>query len=373
MANKPLTLEEIDPNFKLNKLVDLSDVAFYDVMDEPFEKYGFYCCSREEGYKRLPDDLARKVNSGVAVLYRQTAGGRVRFATDSSYIAIRVRMPSIHQHPHMPLSGSSGFDLFIDDPETGESRFCPSKFYPSPADRDGFSAKADFKTRKLRYFTLYFPNYNEVDEVYIGLQRDAMLQGGARYRDCEPIVFYGSSITQGGCASRPGNAYTHVVSRRLNMDFLNFGFSGNGKAEDNIVDYLCTLSMSIFVSDYDHNAPDAEYLKKTHCKMYQKIRAAHPHIPYIMLSKPDFNYSLNGIAANVARRDVIYETYRYAIGQGDENVYFIDGESLFRGRHEDMCTIDGCHPNDLGFAYMSDAVSETIRRIQMQEKLYKKR
>ena len=370
MARKALSMEEIDPNFKLNTNINEKDIVFYDVMDEPFEKYGFYNCCREEGYKRLPDDLAKRVNSGVASLYRQTSGGRVRFCTDSSYIAIRVKMLQIRRHPHMPLSGGSGFDLFLDDPETGESRFCPSKFYPSPDDVDGFCAKADFKTRKSRYFTLYFPNYNEVDQVYIGLQEDAVLDRGARYKECDPIIFYGSSITQGGCASRAGNAYTHVVSRRLNMDFLNLGFSGNGKAEDTIVDYMCTLPMSVFVSDYDHNAPNAEFLKATHLKMYQKIRAAHPDIPYVILSKPDFNFSLGGIENNIARRDVIYETYRYAITNGDRNVYFIDGESLFRGRHEDMCTVDGCHPNDLGFAYMADAVYETLRRIMIQKKLY---
>ena len=111
MARKALSVEEIDPNFKLNTNINEKDIVFYDVMDEPFDKYGFYNCCREEGYKRLPDDLAKCVNSGVAALYRHTAGGRVRFCTDSSYIAIRVKMPSIHRWPHMPLSGASGMSF----------------------------------------------------------------------------------------------------------------------------------------------------------------------------------------------------------------------------------------------------------------------
>lgn len=370
MERKPLSLEEIDPNFKLEKTIGESDVCFYDLMDEPFEKYGFYHCCREEGYKRLPDEIGKNVNAGVATLYLHTAGGRVRFATDSCYLAIRVITQKIHHHPHMATSGGAGFDLYLDDPETGNSRYVAAKFFPAEEDTDEFSAKVNFKTRKLRYFTLYFPNYNEVESVYLGLQEDAVLEKGAKYRALDPIVYYGSSITQGGCASRPGNAYTHVVSRRLNMDFLNLGFSGSGKGEDLIVDYMATLPMSFFVCDYDHNAPSVEHLRATHLKLYQKIRAAKPNVPFIMLSKPDFNFSVAYSENNRNRRDVIYETYRYAIEHGDKNVYFIDGESLFRGPYEDMCTVDGCHPNDLGFALMADAVTATIQRIMMQEKSY---
>ena len=128
--------------------------------------------------------------------------------------------------------------------------------------------------------------------------------------------------------------------------------------------------MSAFVCDYDHNAPSAEHLRNTHLKLYQKIRAAHPTIPFLIMSKPDFNYSLNPQSENKLRRDVIYETYRYAISNGDQNVYFIDGESIFRGPYEDMCTVDGCHPNDLGMALMADAVSETLRRIQNYKNIY---
>ena len=128
--------------------------------------------------------------------------------------------------------------------------------------------------------------------------------------------------------------------------------------------------MSIFVCDYDHNAPNAEHLKKTHLKLYQKIRAAHPDIPFLILSKPDFNFALTSESENKYRRDVIYETYRHAITSGDKHVYFVDGESMLRGHYEDMCTVDGTHPNDLGMALMADAVSETIRRIILQQKMY---
>ena len=370
MSKKPLKIEDIDPNFKPQDEIREPDVVFYDVMDEPFEKYGFYNCCKEEGYKRLPDDIAKNVNSGVAHLYLHTAGGRVRFSTDSKYVAIRVSFPSIDRHSVLSLSGSAGFDLFIDDPETGNSRFCKAGFFPQSVDQTGFTGKVTFTTRQKRYFTLYFPCYNSVESVVIGLQEDAMLEGGMKYRNEQPVVFYGSSITQGGCASRSGNTYINLVSRKLNTDILNLGFSGNGKCEDLIVDYMATLSMSAFVSDYDHNAPNAEHLRKTHLKMYQKIRAAHPDIPYLIMSKPDFNFNITGKGENHLRRDVIYDTYRYAIEHGDRNVYFLDGESFFSGPYEDMCTVDGCHPNDLGMAFMADSVIETLKRISLLKNFY---
>lgn len=365
MDKKPLKIEEIDPNFKAQEQIGESDVVFYDVMDEPFEKYGFYNCSHAEGYKRLPDDIAKNVNPGVASLYLHTASGRVRFATDSRYIAIRVSFPNgIDKHSVLALSGSAGFDLFIDDPKTGDSRFCKARFFPQSINQTEFTAKVTFSTAKKRFFTMYFPSYNSVGSVLIGLQADAMLEGGMKYSDKAPIVFYGSSITQGASASRPGNSYVNTVSRKLNTDILNLGFSGSGRGEDLIVDYMATLSMSAFVCDYDHNAPNAEHLRKTHLKLYKKIRASHPDIPYLIMTKPDFNFNITGHGENHLRRDVIYDTYRYAIEHGDKNVYFLDGEGFFRGPYEDMCTVDGTHPNDLGMAFMADEVIETFKRIE---------
>jgi hypothetical protein len=228
---------------------------------------------------------------------------------------------------------------------------------------DGYESIIRFKTRELRHFTIHFPTYSNVHALFIGLQQDATVGGGMKYRDLPPVVYYGSSITQGGCTSRPGNIYQNVVSRRLRLDYLDLGFSGSGRAEDLIVDYMAGLPMSAFVSDYDHNAPNAEYLAKTHCKMYQRIREAKPDIPYIMMSRVDFDC---GYDENVERRDVIIDTYRYARAQGDRNVYLIDGEGVFRGKYVDMCTVDGVHPNDLGFALMADAVEATLVRAMTQ-------
>ena len=361
-------ISKIDPNMRVETKLALEDVKFYDVREDPFEVYGLYNYKKEPVFKRLPDEIGLNVNHGVSHLYLDTAGGRVRFSTDSQYVAIKALVPSIYQTRTMSLISCAAFDIYVDDPVTGESRYrkCIGPTFEST---DSFEGVLHFNTRQLRYFTVCFPSYNHVDTLYIGLQQDATVGEGMKYKDIPPIVYYGSSITQGACACRPGNIYENIICRQLGIDYINLGFSGNGKAEDTIVDYMCTLPMSIFVSDYDHNAPNAEYLRNTHLKMYQKIRAAHPDIPYIMLSKPDYD-NLQKLEENIDRLNVVCDTYRYAYEHGDRNVYYIDGSSIFRGPYEDMCTVEGTHPNDLGFALMADAIGATIRRSFTQKKIY---
>lgn len=352
-----MDISKIDRNFKIEANIGEADAVFLDVREAPFDLYGLYSPSEPGAFRRLPDEIGKNVNEGVASLYLYTAGGRVRFCTDSRYVAIKAIMPSVNHMPHMPLSGSSGFDLFLEDPRFGSSVFVKN-FTPAVGTKDGFEGKVDFGERKMRWFTLNFPTYNGVLGLWIGLQKDAQVGHGQKYLDVPPVVYYGSSITQGGCSARPGTAYQAIVSRRLNLDFINLGFSGSGKGEELIVDYMAGMEMSAFVSDYDHNAPNPEHLEATHRRVYERVRAAHPDIPYLILSKPDFGYS--GFDS-VRRRNVIFDTYRYATEQGDKNVYFIDGESLFRGPNHELCTVDGCHPTDMGFSLMADAVEHELR------------
>ena len=351
-----MDIAKIDRNFKIETDIGESDVVFYDVRRAPFAVYGLYDYQNQPDFKRLPDDVARATSDGVNYLYRNTAGGRVRFATDSRYVAIKAEMPSIARMNHMPMSGSSAFDLYVDDPDTETTEFSAS-FRPDVNMTDGYESKRDFGSRRMRFVTINFPSYSHVKNLYIGLQEDAKVEAGMAYKPFLPVVYYGSSITQGGCSSRPGNAYTNVISQRNNLDFINLGFSGNGKGEDTIVNYMATLSMSAFVSDYDHNAPNPEHLRATHFKLYSAIRKMHPDIPYVMVSRPNFNPH---VKSDCERRSVILDSYHEAKRAGDQNVYFVDGASIFKGPYANLCTVDGTHPNDMGFALMADAIGEEL-------------
>ena len=154
------------------------------------------------------------------------------------------------------------------------------------------------------------------------------------------------------------NIYENFISQAYNLDYRNFGFAGAAKGEKTMAEFLAGLEMCAFVCDYDHNAPSVDHLRATHEPLYRAIRAAHPDIPYVMMTRPDFD----GDRANsAARRDVVYETYRRALSEGDRNVYFIDGERLLSGPYLDMATVDGCHPTDLGFYKMALALEPILR------------
>ncbi len=354
---------KVDRNFSVNTSISKTDITFYDVRKEPFEVYGLYDYKNQPEFKRMPDDVAQSISKGVAMLNFHTAGGRVRFCTDSRYVAIYAEMPEITRVSHNSLTGCAAFDLYVDDDITGESTFC-KPFIPDLSITDKYESVIGFSDNQKRYYTICFPSYSSVKNLYIGLQKDAFVGEGMKYRDTLPILYYGSSITQGGCASHAGNIYQNIICRRMNMDYINLGFSGSGRGEDEVVEYMANLEMSAFVCDYDLNAPNPEHLKNTHLKMYKKIREAHPDIPYIMLSCPSLYNRFDEI---YERREVVHDTYRYAYEAGDKNVYFIDGELLFAGPYRDLCSVDGVHPTDVGFALMADKIGDALKRAFAQK------
>lgn len=388
-----MTASHVDFNLIVKEHLIPNDVCWHNVKEGKVYIYGLLC-SEESGFCRLPARVAQATSQGVCSLYTNTAGGRIRFKTNSPYLAIRAVMPNICRFPHMSLTGTSGFDLYQvkNDIQTYIHTFIPplemQHGYESlitlrndkalKAEHDATRAEhadtralaandgtrtehdgtwmehADALVSAETEYVLNFPLYSDVSELLIGIQKGSSLLPGGKYRNQKPIVFYGSYITQGGCASRPGNCYQNFISRHYNLDYLNLDFSGSGKAEEPVVQYMASLNMSMFVSDYDYNAPDADYLAKTHYRMYQIIRQQQPRLPYIMMCRPNFEKD------SLRRRDIIFHTYQQAKADGDTRVFVIDGSSLFQGMDRDTCTVDSIHPNDFGFYRMIDAIGSII-------------
>jgi len=350
------TIEKIDKNLEVAKVIDAPDCVFHDVKKAPFKIYGLYNPSELGRFRRIPADVAAEISEGMVRLATHTAGGRVRFSTDSEYVAIQCKMPEITHFAHMPVTGVSGFDMYV---MKGECEVFEKTFVPPYDITDGYVSIYHFESREKREITINFPLYNSVEYLYIGLEPDAFLGEGHKYRYETPVVYYGSSITQGGCASRPGNSYEAFISQRLSCDYINLGFSGNAKGEDAMMDYIASLDMSVFVYDYDNNTPSVEHLAVTHEKGFKKIRKAHPELPVIFVSAPNDN--IRGSKENfILRREIIFNTYMNAFKAGDRNVYFVDGTSIFNGEFPNSCTVDGCHPNDLGFIRMADSIGRAV-------------
>ena len=333
----------------------MGNIKFYKVWEAPFKVYGLYGDIEKNGFRRMPEEVAKSTSNEVHSLYIHTSGGRVRFRTDSKTVVIKINGPS-STFPtwHLTAMMRNGADLYIDYPYgsvyTG---------FVKPQNNSGDCTEVINMPGGEHDVTVYLPLYGSIDSFEIGLCEGASLKKhSSPYQNELPILFYGSSITQGACASRPGRAYEALLSRKYNVDYTCLGFSGGCKAEDAIVEYMSTLPMCAFVSDYDYNASDSEYLKATHHKLYLKIREKNPDIPYYMITRPNFYF----IEDHIIRRDVIMQSYLDARAAGDKNVYFIDGSAFFNGESVGDLTLDLTHPNDQGFSKMADYIGDVIAK-----------
>ena len=338
-------ITDIDKNFKVETNIKQEGIKYYNPEEKPFKIHGVF--READKFRRLPQAVSETVNEGVLMLGAHTAGGRIRFRTDSKYIALVARIAA-GRMPHFAFAGSAGFDIYVD------GRYF-STYVPTVDVTNHVEGIKTFPDSKMREITIHLPLYSCVHELYIGLDENAALQEATPYRVKKPIVYYGSSITQGGCASRPGMAYQNIISRHFDCDHINLGYSGSAKGEETMARYIAGLEMSAFVLDYDHNAPTAEHLDKTHENFFKIIREANPALPIIMMPRP----AIFDCRDDDRRRAVIEKTFSNAKAAGDKNVYYISSAELC-ALCGDEGLVDGCHPTDFGFASMSRAIIEVI-------------
>ena len=236
-----MDISKIDKNLAVKTEIDREGLRFYDVTKTPaMSVHGVFYDG--ECFRRVPAEVADKVSEGVAGLNRCTAGGRVRFVTDSPFIAINTKLCAQQRMPHMAFAGSVGFDMYVD-------RRYHGTFMPPVASTPGYESILNVSGGE-HLIEINMPLYGGVTELYIGIHENSTLKNPPEYSIKEPIVYYGSSITQGGCASRPGNSYQNIITRVLDAEQINLGFSGNAKGETAVAEYIASLSMSAFARSY---------------------------------------------------------------------------------------------------------------------------
>ncbi|MBQ9510838.1 MAG: hypothetical protein IJR55_03985 [Clostridia bacterium] len=351
--NKNVDISAVDKNFAASVLEE-DGIEYYDADQAPLRVYGLI---REDGvYARVPSEVAKQASEQLEMLNHNTAGGRVRLKTDSDVIYIKCMMPQSWRMRHMADAGSSGFDVYE---VIGKKHLYLGVILPPRENVKEYTEKINVP-EGMHDIEINMPLYSAAGKVYVGVKKGSRVLEGGRYTYEKPIVYYGSSITQGACASRPGNTYQGMISRRFDTNYINLGYSGNAKGHPAMIKYISTLDMSIFVLDYDHNAVTPEKLKDTHYAAYKTVRDAQPGLPIIMASRTDFDKPLQ---PGKPFRDVVAETYERAIAEGDKNVYFIDGEKEFKHFVREGRTVDGSHPNDLGFEKMAKVFGKIIGKL----------
>lgn len=336
----------------------MSDLQWHDVATFGVEGKGW--ADTKSFYDRLPARAEGVVPPDVWSLSHNCAGLCAHFNTDAT--RIEARWQTLPDSPlaldHMPASGVSGLDFYVRHETLGYRFFGVGRTDA----REQTKPLGQFPDRAMRRCRLHLPLYNGVIKLEIGVDADATFEP-VRPRTDKPIVYFGTSITQGGCASRPGMAFPAIIGRRIDRPHINLGFSGFGKCETEVIDLLCELDACVFVIDTVANM-DPALIDERMAPGVRQLRAARPDTPILMVESAVYQVPLRltgqhepRAAGNVAMQ----RAYDTLIAEGVTGLYYLRGEGLL----SDDCegTVDGAHPTDLGFMHMADAITPVLQCI----------
>jgi len=333
------------------------DIRWISFPDSSFEVNGLaWFDENTPDLFRLPKRLKEIVREPVWTLAQSTSGALIRFKSDCSTLAIRYENLHMSGMKNMHVFGQSGVDLYTDNTYIGTA------IHGKEIDVEHIYFKN--ASPELREHVLYLPLYNGLKIKAIGTNSNATIKKPSPFAIPKPVVFYGTSITQGGCASRAGMSYQAILCRNLNLEHVNLGFSGNGKGEKEVADAVAEIDASCFVLDFMANNKNWETLEKVYEPFVRTIREKHPTIPIILVTRiyAARESSLLGSHEFIeAKRDVIRKTYKKLIAEGDKKLSLIEGYSLLSPNEVDGL-VDGSHPNDLGFQLMADRLAPIIAK-----------
>jgi lysophospholipase L1-like esterase len=330
------------------------DFTYYDITRSPISVTGFPWREENGTWNRVPEKIMAQLPEGLAWVAPQPSGGMIRFRSNAKSLQLRVHLTRAEKSANVTPAALSGFCLY-----RGEGR--DKKFTALLAPNEpmlAYEAKAHLPGDGTSEWTLYTPLQNLLGSVEIGLPKDATLEAPLPFDVPRPIAFYGSSITCGFCASRPGLTYPAQICRAVNAELINFGFGGNAKGETIIAETLASLDLSCLVIDYDHNSPDVDHLRATHAPFFKLIRQRRPELPIILVSSPNYHKAPEYFEK---RRQVIADTYEDARQSGDRHVWFVDGRTYFTLDEWADMTIDCLHPNDSGFGRMAQTILPVVQ------------
>ncbi len=312
-------------------------------------------------FDRLPAKAEGIVRPPVWGLSRDSAGIAVRFVTDATAIHVRWTLAKASlAMPHMPATGVSGVDLYARD-QDGAWRWLA---VGQPTEKANARLLAQGMEPGRREYMLYLPLYNGVTNVELGVPAGAeIVPGPAREpAAAKPVVVYGTSIVQGGCASRPGMVHTAILGRRLDRPVVNLGFSGSGTMDQSIADLLGEIDAALYVIDCLPNMSAKQVAERT-VPLVQTIRAARPDVPILLAEDRSFanaRFLESHRRDAAARRAALRESYDRLVAEGVTGLRYMEGDAQIGDDGEG--TVDGSHPTDLGFVRMADAFEPAIRK-----------
>lgn len=307
----------------------------------------------EEGVERVPFLLRIKMPKNVRKNSRFTAGKSITFFTDLNNLEIMVLYRRRVFLKNMTFAGTSGIDIYLNHKDNIVWKKCLS-----PSSITQMRLKDNLKLEEgIKKITIFLPPYAQIAKLILLNGNKSQIWKDYTYK--KKFAVYGSSISQGCAASRPGLSYTNLLAQRLNMDVCNYGFSEGARGEEKVIEYIFSKKKYIWILiEYDHNSKLKEFLNR-HISIYKKIRET-TDVPIIFLSRISGGIS-NTKQENKKRVQVIEETMKYADRMGDRNVFFINGDNLIDNSKRKKYLEDDRHPNDLGMELIANKIEHIVR------------
>ncbi len=339
--------------------------------DEKFAVVGGQAWPTEAArfYDRFPARAEKSVRKEVWDLSRNSAGEWLGFTTNAANIIVRYTVEGTRAFDHMPATGVSGLDLYAAETNSGWQ-------WASGTRRFGDTIEYRFNNlapaTAEQTFRLYLPLYNTIRWLSVGVAPAASFRFLPKPVE-KPVVLYGTSILQGGCASRPGLAWTNILDRKLDYPLINLGFSGNGRLEPSVVDLINELDARLYVIDCLPNLADSSKYSRQDIRQRifnatEKLQGRHPQTPIL------FAEHCCGIRANMDAsvtknyqwvNEVLKEAFAMMQSKGVKNIYLLTAEAI---GFDTESTVDGTHPNDIGMMKYAIAYEKIIREILQEGK-----
>lgn len=315
---------------------------------------------KESPYDRLPISYKERVRKPIWDLSKSSSGLSIRFVTNTSMLKVKWHILNNFEMNHMPDTGIKGIDLYYKQDEKWQ--------YINTGRPQGLKNEytlVENMKPELREFKIFLPLYDGIRSIELGIDSSSFIKKPEQNIK-KPIIFYGTSITQGGCASRPGMVHTNIIARKLDLDVVNFGFSGNGRMEKPIAELISTVEPKFYVIECMPNMVSPENVSKRTMPLVDTIRKRNPNTPIIFIDL--FKSSISILdqkrkTENKALDDALKIQFDKMSALGYKNIHYIETPKTIDSDKEG--TVDGIHFTDLGFQRYADFLVEQFKLLNL--------
>ena len=355
-----------------NKITQEKEITYFGRDHFIIEGTSISDSLKESPYDRLPISYKDKVREPVWELSKASAGITVRFHSNSTSISLKWTILNDFDMPHMASTGIKGIDLYTKYNNkwryvTSAGALVGQKKYQNNEVASDSINEYELITNissEFREYKLFLPLYDGVTKLEIGIDSDAQIKK-ATPNTKKPIVFYGTSITQGGCASRPGMAHTNIISRKLDVDCINFGFSGNGRMETPIIELISEIKASVYVIECLQNM-NIKQVKERVLPLVKIIRKKQRSTPIIFVENMMYKTAFldKTIETELIQENLALKNeYDKILKNGFQNIFYI--EDMKADGMDNEGTVDGVHLTDLGFLRYANYIIENFKKYNL--------